>query len=102
WDSESSWKRYREFRRDSRLAANRAKIALSGIVASRLVGAVAALITGTLRESEGGPTGQVSGSKGRNQLIVNISPWMVDVTDTSTGVLQEGRISGVMVKLRFF
>ena len=102
WDSESSWKRYRELRRDSRLAENRAKIALSGIVAGRLVGAVAALITGTLREPQGGPAGPVSGSAGRNRLTVTISPWMADGVDTSTGVLQDGRISGVTLKLRFF
>jgi len=102
WDSESTWKRYRELRRDSRLAENRAKIALSGIVAGRLIGAVAALITGTLRESQGGPTDPVSASAGRNRFSVTISPWMAEGADTATGVLQEGRISGVTLKLRFF
>lgn len=46
WSSEGAWKRYRELRRDSRLATSYATIALSGIVAGRLVGAVSALISG--------------------------------------------------------
>ena len=46
WSSEAAWKRYRELRRDSRLVKNYATLALGGIVAGRLVGAVTALVYG--------------------------------------------------------
>ncbi len=60
WSSEGAWKRYRELRRDSRVAGSYATIALGGIVAGRLVGAVTALISGN-RSSVTEPN-QVSGS----------------------------------------
>ena len=103
WDSESSWKRYREMRRDSRLAENRAKIAMSGIVAGRLIGAVMALITGRLDESDEG-SGGWNGGNGRwgNRFTVTISPWMGDGADTLTGALQGGQVSGVTLRLTFF
>ena len=46
WSSEREWKRYRELRRDSRLASSYATVALGGIVAGRLVGVATALISG--------------------------------------------------------
>jgi hypothetical protein len=50
WSSEQAWKRYRQLRRDSRLASSYATLAAGGIVAGRLVGAVVALISGTRTE----------------------------------------------------
>jgi hypothetical protein len=46
WDSQASWKRYRRLRTLARRADNFATLAVGGIVAVRLVGAVSALIAG--------------------------------------------------------
>jgi len=45
WESESAWGRYRDLRRLARLAKNLSRVAVGSIVAVRLTGAVAALIT---------------------------------------------------------
>ncbi len=93
WDSESSWKRYRDLRRDSRLARSRARVVLSGIVAVRLIGAVAALITGTrqgLAEDSGG-----------ERITVTISPRMG--LDPFAGIdrFYPGKTSGLVLKVCF-
>lgn len=46
WNSQTSWKRYRRLRVLARRADNFATLAVGGIVAGRLVGAVSALIAG--------------------------------------------------------
>lgn len=46
WNSEADWRRYRRLRRLSRRADNLATLAVGGVVAVRLVGAVSALIVG--------------------------------------------------------
>ncbi len=75
WSSEAAWKRYRELRRDERLAKNYATLALGGIVAGRLVGAVAALASGRHAElAEAVPSGGGSGG-GESRLWPRIVPW---------------------------
>lgn len=76
WDSEESWQRYRRMRRDSRLAKNLATLAVGGVIAGRLVGAVSALITGIRDKSNQilspvGPPGAQAGA-----VQITLSPWI--------------------------
>jgi hypothetical protein len=74
WDSEASWSRYRRLRRLARRADNLATLALGGIVAVRLVGAVSALIAGRqsmIKPEEGGS----SAGRGLPQSRSTVRPW---------------------------
>ena len=78
WESEAAWRRYRDLRRLSRVAKNLTRVAIGGIVAVRLTGAVAALITARSEVGEGG-TGPMPAAAARPAVV----PWW---TSTSDGV----------------
>jgi hypothetical protein len=85
WMSESAWHRYRGLRRLARVAQNLTRVAAGGIVAVRLTGAVAALMTA--RRDDGGtgspdlPAGTPHLRKGESAPGIRLIPWWESTPD---------------------
>ncbi len=89
WNSESAWHRYRDLRRLARVARNLTRVAAGGIVAVRLTGAVAALITA---RRQAGATGSTDATlyirKEATAPGLRLIPWWQSTPDGfSTGLL---------------
>jgi len=85
WNSESSWHRYRDLRRLARVARNLTRVAAGGIVAVRLTGAVAALITARRQAGAAGPNDRPAGAllirKVETTPGLRLTPWWQSTPD---------------------
>jgi hypothetical protein len=91
WNSESAWHRYRDLRRLARVAKNLTRVAAGGIVAVRLTGAVAALITARRAAGAAGPDNLSAGIQNTRKEEfapgLRLTPWWVNTSDGFTAGL---------------